>query len=110
MKVVNPHFSNTMVLMIAYSNIIRDKDTDNLAPRFFSIKWASQLVWHEMGHAYLSNLFVKYKSAIDSLAYITNRDTIIHKNAAGMGWVAYFNENMTQAVTSYLRIKTRYHK
>jgi hypothetical protein len=105
MQVVNSHFANTMVLVIAYSHIIRDKESDSLEPNFFSPEWTSQLLWHEMGHAYLSNLFEKYKSAIDSLAYIADRDTIIHKNAAGMGWNAYFNESMTQAVTSYLRIK-----
>lgn len=106
MKDVNPRFSNTMVLMIAYSNIIRENESDSLEPNFFSPGWASQLLWHEMGHAYISNLFKKYQPEIDSLAYIAGRDTTIHQYAgSAMDWSGYFNENMTQAVTSYLRIK-----
>jgi len=112
MSVINPYFKNTMVLMIAYSSIIREKESDTLEPSFFSPIWASQLLWHEMGHAYLNDLFAEYKDAIDSLGPIAARDTaggqdtVVRQYSAGMGWLAWFNENVTQAITSYLRIKT----
>jgi hypothetical protein len=112
MSVINPYFKNTMVLMIAYSSIVRDKESDTLEPSFFSPTWASQLLWHEMGHAYLSDLFAKYRDAIDSLGPIAARDTVggqdtvVRQYSTRMGWLVWFNENVTQAITSYLRIKT----
>ena len=60
----------------------------------------------KMGHAYLNELFKQYKTQIDSLEYIGSRDSLVKKNYSVMGWSMYLNENVTQAVTSFLRIKT----
>lgn len=106
MKKVNPVYENSMVIMVAYGNIAGNKASDEIAPNFYAPIWASQLVWHEMGHAYLDEIFEQYKEQVNHLKYIFDRDSLIQKQAQNMGWSMYLNENVTQAVTSYLRVRT----
>ncbi|MFW2476188.1 MAG: DUF4932 domain-containing protein [Sediminibacterium sp.] len=106
MKKLNPSYNNIMVIMVAYGNIAGNKANDETDPDFYAPIWTSQLVWHEMGHAYLDEIFEQNKDRINKLIYIFNRDSTMQKQAQNMGWSMYLNENITQTVTSYLRIKT----
>lgn len=106
MNTVNPHFGNSMVIMVAYGNIAGKKASDQASPDFYAPLWTSQLVWHEMGHAYLDELFEQNKEQVNRLKYIFDRDSMMQKQAQNMGWPMYLNENITQSVTSYLRVKT----
>lgn len=105
MGVFNPHFKNTTVIMVAYGSIIGRKDAIGTHPDFFAPVWATQLVWHEMGHAYLGPLFEANAKQVSALKPIFDRDSSMQKAAGKMGWPVYLNENVTQAVTSLLRIK-----
>lgn len=105
LNLINPVLSSKItVILVAYGSVIRDKDDERIHPSFYAPIWVSQLVWHEMGHAYLSDIFNQNAQAIAGLKYIFDRDTAMKKAGGVMGWTAYFNENMTQAVTSVLRI------
>jgi hypothetical protein len=106
MNTINPHFANTMVIMVAYGNIVGKKASDEIHPDFYAPVWSSQLVLHELGHAYLDGLFEQYKDQVNRLKYIFDHDSVMQKQAKSMGWAMYLNENITQAVTSFLRIQT----
>ncbi len=105
-ELINPHIPNTTVIMIGYGNLIGLKATDTAQPDFYDPLFTNQLVWHELGHAYLVDLFKQYKNQIDSLEYIRERDSLMKKKSANMGWTMFLNENITQSVTSLLRINT----
>jgi hypothetical protein len=105
MRLVNPKYSDKIVIMVAYGNVVRGKDSLNKQPDFFAPSWATQLVWHEMGHAYLGSVFKKYAADVASLNYLAARDSLMRKAQGKMTWSTYLNENVTQAVTSLLRIR-----
>ena len=46
---INPNFKNTLIIMVAYGNIIGRKASDTTHPNFYAPIWASQLIWHEDG-------------------------------------------------------------
>jgi hypothetical protein len=102
---INPFFRDKMVIMVAYGNIIGRKDSIQLSPDFYSPSRISQLVWHEAGHAYIAGLFEQHKTEIEALKYIMDRDSVMKKGAGNLEWSMYLNENVTQAVTSLLRIQ-----
>lgn len=106
-ELINPHFPNTTIIGIGYGNIIGNKATDTTHPDFYDPLWTNQLIWHELSHAYISDLFKKYKKQIDSLSYIREKDSLMKEKSAIMGWAMWLNENITQSVTSYLRISTQ---
>lgn len=99
---INPAFRNISTIFVAYGNLY--KANDSTPPRFNST-FNSQLIWHEAGHVYLADLFVKYKKEIDSLGVIFDNDATMKIQAGSLSWESYLNENITQAVTSYLRIR-----
>lgn len=104
--VINPKFRNHTLIMVAFMNIGQSKVDHTLQPDFYNPDFANQLIWHEMGHAYLDNLFDNKKSTIADLKFIFDSDTVMQKLGDKMGWSMFLNENITQAVTSLLRIKT----
>lgn len=103
---VNPRFRNHTLIMVAYGNIGQSKTDHSLQPNFYNPAFANQLIWHEMGHAYLDKLFDNEKKTIADLEFIFDSDTVMQQMGSKMGWSMYLNENVTQAVTSLLRIKT----
>jgi hypothetical protein len=108
MKSINPRYADKMVLMIAYGTLVGSRDSIHLHPNFYMPWWISQLVWHEGGHAYLESTFEHYSHSIDSLKSILEKDTTLQKAAGPLSWSKLLNENVTQSVTSLLRIKHRY--
>jgi hypothetical protein len=103
---INPRFQNTTVIHVGYGNLIGRYASDSTQPNFYDSLWESQLVFHEVSHAYLADLFKQYKAQIDSLEYIREKDTNIQKRCDVAHWTKFLNENVTQGITSLLRIRT----
>lgn len=101
--IINPYYEGVSTIFVAYGNYGSKKDTVNLD---FERPWSSQLIWHELGHVYLSPLYCSYEKEIAALQYIMEQDTTMKAMAGNSGWSSYLDENITQAVTSYLRIHT----
>jgi hypothetical protein len=100
---INPRYEGVSTIFVAYGNYGSKKDTVNLN---FERPWSSQLIWHELGHVYLRPLYRTYDKEIAALQYILEQDTALKAMAGNAGWNSYLDENITQAVTSYLRIHT----
>ena len=101
--VINPVLSGISTIFVAYGNVFRS--TDTTFPVFYR-SWTSQMIWHEAGHVYLADLFRKYKKEVSALQPLFDRNEDTKKQAGSIGWALYLDENITQAVTSYLRIHT----
>lgn len=99
---INPVFKGTSTIFIAYGNLYRANDS---TPPVFYSKFNSQLIWHEAGHVYLADLFRKYKKDVDAMQHIFDSNAEMKKHAGPLTWKLFLDENMTQAVTSYLRIR-----
>lgn len=99
---INPAFKGISTIFIAFGNLHRSKDT--IAPAFYS-PFNSQLIWHEAGHVYLADLFCKYEKEVMAIQDIFNNSEDMKREAGAVGWAHYLDENITQAVTSYLRIR-----
>jgi hypothetical protein len=64
-------------------------------------------VWHELGHVYLVSVFARHQAEINQLAYLAKQDPRAKKLVEMRGsWANFLNENVTQAVTSLLRVRT----
>jgi hypothetical protein len=104
---INPNLPNQSTIMVAYSQVVGGNDLPSRAPTFYAPAHTSQLTWHELGHSYLSAVFRQHQQEIQALAYIMAQDSAIRSKAALRGgWASYLNENTTQAVTSFLLIRT----
>lgn len=101
--IINPYFEGVSTIFVAYGNYGSKKDTVNLN---FERPWSSQLIWHELGHVYLSPSYRAYEKEIAALQYILEQDKEMKAMAGNSSWGSYLDENITQAVTSYLRIHT----
>jgi len=101
----DPVFKNKSIIMVAYGSVLQTRDSIGKHPDFYAPVWATQLIWHECGHVFLGPLFEENKSKVESLRYIMDRDTALRKAGSRMGWPMYLNENITQSVTSLLRIR-----
>lgn len=99
---INPAFRGVSTIFIAFGNLHRSKDT--IAPVFYS-RFNSQLVWHEAGHVYNADLFRKYEKEVAVIQEIFDSNEEMKRAAGPVGWARYLDENITQAVTSYLRIR-----
>lgn len=99
---INPAFRGVSTIFIAFGNLHRSKDT--IAPDFYS-RFNSQLIWHESGHVYLADLFRKYEKDVTAIQDIYDSNEEMKRMAGTIGWARYLDENITQAVTSYLRIR-----
>ncbi len=99
---INPALQGTSTIFIAFGNLHRSKDT--IAPVFYS-RFNSQLIWHEAGHVYLADLFRKYEKEVSQIQYLFDNSEEMKKLAGPVNWARYLDENVTQAVTSYLRIR-----
>src|SRR6218665_74610 len=99
---INPVFNGTSTIFIAYGNLYRANDSTS--PHFYS-KFNSQLIWHEAGHVFLADLFRKYKTEVDAMQYMFDNNAEMKKQAGSLTWKLFLDENMTQAVASFLRIR-----
>ncbi len=100
---INPAYKGISTIFVAYGNLGRSNDT--LFPDFYKPS-TSQLIWHEAGHVYLADLFRKYAKQVAALQPLFGRNENMKKQAGSLTWALYLDENITQAVTSYLRIHT----
>lgn len=106
MNGINPVFGDKTVVMLAYWQVAQGPGNQGQRADFYAPARTSQLVWHELGHAYIAKAFERHQAQINSLAYIMQQDSLVRKYAAMRGgWVNYLNENTTQAVTSLLKIR-----
>ena len=103
---INPNLPNQYTIMVAYSQVMRGKDSLNRPPTFYAPVQTSQLIWHELGHTYLAPVFQQYQQEVQGLAYLMQDSLINSKAKLSGGWANYLNENTTQAVTTLLRIRT----
>lgn len=104
---INPNLPNQYTIMVAYNQAAGNKDTISRAPNFYAPAMTSQLLWHELGHTYLRAVFQKHQREVEGLAYLMAQNPALKSNAAHRGgWANYLNENITQAVTSLLLIRT----
>lgn len=101
--VINPVYKGISTIFVAYGNIFRS--TDTTFPGFYR-SWTSQMIWHEAGHIYLADLFHKYEKEVAALQPLFDQNENMKKQAGPISWALYLDENITQAVTSYLRIHT----
>lgn len=107
MRGINPNLPNQYTIMVGYHQLVQSKDVPDKSPGFQPTASLSQLVWHELGHIYLRPVFDRHALAVQQLAYLTEQDPVAKKWAKARGsWANYFNENVTQAVASLLRIRT----
>lgn len=104
---ISPTQAGKSVIMVGYRQVARNGDALTERPHFYAPVMTSQLVWHEIGHAYLAQTFTHYQAQVASLAYIIEQDSVLRRYAAQSGGAAsYLNENTTQAVASLLKIRT----
>lgn len=100
---INPAFHGTSTIFIAYGNLYKSNDS---TPPYFYSKFNSQLIWHEAGHVYLADLFKKHSNNVDAIRGYFDGNDSMQKIAGPLSWSKFLDENITQAVTSYLRIQT----
>jgi hypothetical protein len=100
---INPVYKGISTILIAYGNLGRSADTSS--PDFYRAR-TSQMIWHEAGHVFLADLFRKYAKQVEAVKPFFDRNENMKKQAGTIGWALYLDENITQAVTSYLRIHT----
>ncbi|MGI4832762.1 MAG: DUF4932 domain-containing protein [Janthinobacterium lividum] len=103
---INPQLPAQNTVLVAYHQVSQNQGTLAKAPTFYAPAMTSQLLWHELGHAYLSEVFRRHQPAVQSLAYLMSDSLVARKARLRGGWANYLNENVTQAVTSLLRIRT----
>ena len=107
MRGINPNLPNQYTLMVSYRQLMRSQDIPTKSPHFLLTNNLAQLVWHELGHVYLSSVFNKHATGVQRLDYLTRQDSVARKwSEVRGGWANYFNENVTQAVTSLLKVRT----
>lgn len=107
MRGINSNLPNQYTMMLAYSQLSQNTDTITKAPHFNPTPRTSQLVWHELGHIYLVSVFARHQAEINQLAYLAQQDPRAKQwSEARGGWANFLNENVTQAVTGLLRVRT----
>jgi hypothetical protein len=104
---INPTQAGKSVIMVGYLQVARNSDTLTQRPTFYAPAMTSQLIWHEIGHAYLAQTFARNQPQVASMAYVIEQDSVLRRYAAQSGGAAsYLQENVTQAVASLLKIRT----
>ncbi|MEJ5994584.1 DUF4932 domain-containing protein [Pedobacter sp. Du54] len=97
-KNINPQFSNVIVYNTGYfngSSTVQDEP-------MFEYKGFDYLVWHEGSHVFLSSTFAKYKTEIEALAYLFNKeDEGMKRNGIG-DWTYCLNENLVRSIVGCL--------
>jgi hypothetical protein len=104
---INPTQAGKSVIMVAYRQVAQNRDQLTERPNFYAPAMTSQLIWHEIGHAYLAQTFARNQAQVARVAYIIEQDSVLRRYAAQSGGAAgYLQENVTQAVASLLKIRT----
>lgn len=104
---INPELPDQYTIMVSYHQLMRSRDTLTKAPHFYPTAQTSQLVWHELGHTYLAAVFAHQQPAINQLAYLVQQDPRAkHWSEMRGSWSNFLNENVTQAVTTVLKLRT----
>lgn len=104
---INPKLPNQYTIMVSYHQLLLSRDTLTKAPHFHPTIQTSQLVWHELGHTYLAAVFARHQPEINHLAYLAQQDPQAkHWSAVRGGWSNFLNENVTEAVTAVLKLRT----
>ena len=107
MRGINPNLPNQYTIMVSYGQLMQGQDTLTKSPHFLPTNNLSQLVWHELGHVYISSVFDNHAVDVKRLGYLIQQDSVAKKWSKVVGgWAKYFNENVTQAVTSLLKVRT----
>jgi len=107
---LNPNLPNQRTIMVAYGQVAGGGALPGAAPTFYAPARTSQIVFHELGHAYLGPLFGRYRAQVQRLAPLFMRQDSALSRAARQrgGWSSYLEENVTQAVTNLLRARAGY--
>lgn len=106
MRGINPKLPNQYTIMVSYHQLMLSQDTLTKAPHFYPTLQTSQLVWHELGHTYLAAVFARHQPEINQLAYLAQQDPRAkHWSEVRGGWSNFLNENVTQAVTTALKLR-----
>ena len=106
MRGINPNLPNQYTIMVSYHQLVLSRDTITKAPHFYPTIETSQLVWHELGHTYLTAVFARHEPEIRQLAYLTQQDARAkHWSEMRGSWSNFLNENVTEAVTSVLKLR-----
>lgn len=104
---INPVLPNQYTVMVSYHQLVESRDTCTRAPHFYPTRQTAQLVWHELSHTYLAPVFARHQPEINRLAYLLGQDPRArHWAAVRGGWSNYWNENVAQAVTTVLKLRT----
>ncbi|WP_310394677.1 DUF4932 domain-containing protein [Hymenobacter sp.] len=106
MRGINPKLPNQHTILVSYHQLMLSRDTLTRAPHFHSAIQTSQLVWHELGHTYLTAVFARHQSEINQLAYLAQQDPRAKQwSEVRGGWSNFLNENVAQAVTNLLKLQ-----
>lgn len=94
-ELLNPAYTGIKAYTVGFSSYTSDS-TQN--PVFQYGDYATNLVWHEGGHIYLQDLFTRYKSQIEALAYLYNRNDPGMKSQNINDWTYCLNENVVRGI------------
>ncbi|NML67735.1 DUF4932 domain-containing protein [Hymenobacter sp. RP-2-7] len=107
MRGINPNLPDQYTIMVSYHQLMQGEDSLAKAPQFQPTAFTSQLVWHELGHVYLAPVFARHQAEVNQLAYLAQQDPRAKRWSEARGsWANFLNENVTQAATSLLRVRT----
>lgn len=102
-KTLNPKYSDWVVYNTGYFAKGATTATDPV----FEFKDFENLVWHEGSHIYIQPLFEQYKTDIDALSYLYNKEDEGMKRNNITSWSYCLNENMVRGITAALYKKYR---
>lgn len=94
-ELFNPVYTGIKAYTIGFYSKTSDSTK---TPVFQYGDYATNLVWHEGGHIYLQELFTRYKSQIDALAYLYNGNDPGMKSQNISSWTYCLNENVVRGI------------
>ncbi|RYG01189.1 MAG: DUF4932 domain-containing protein, partial [Chitinophagaceae bacterium] len=102
--IIAPQFSN----VIAYNTGYFNAQSTLLDQPIFEYKGFDYLVWHEGSHVFLGPSFAKYKTEIERLSYLFNKDDDGMKRNGIGDWTYCLNENLVRSIVGclYQKYKT----
>jgi hypothetical protein len=107
MRGINSNLPDQYTTMVSYHQLVGSQDSLTRVPHFYPTIKTSQLVWHELGHTYLAAVFARHQPEVNQVAYLVQQDpNAAHWAALQGGWSKFLNENVTQAITNVLKLRT----
>ena len=94
-ELFNPAYKDLKAYSIGFFS---NKQDTTQEPVFNYGNYATNLVWHEGSHIYLEDLFTKYKTQIDALEYLYNKDDQGMKSQNISNWTYCLNENVVRGI------------